>query len=669
MSVLLEEPRTVLVVGDALPPDEARDLFLDGAAEAVDTAESIAEVTAALDERSDVGCVVTAATLRDGSGIDLCQRVAASHPDVPVVLYVESSGALPVRRAVNAGAAGYFTPADDPNAVRERVDRVLETAVRRLVAVEESDAFRTLLDSIRIPIYVKDAEGRHLRIVDMPEGPDPEEARGKTDLELYDDDTELARSAYEKDMEVVESERPIVDLDERFDLENYEHWSRTTKIPWYGDDGEVKGLVGVSLDVTELKRCQRELDRMRERFDQFANYLSHDLQNPLQVASGNLQIARETGDERAFEKVATALERIEEIVDDLGTLARTDRREAADLPSANLRAVVEDVWGVVETAEASLEVEFGPDARVNEPEGSFRSVLENLLSNAVTHGGADVTVRVGRTETGGLYVADDGPGIPPDRRESVLEHGFTTAEEGTGTGLGIVADVADQNDWRLAITESWAGGARIELEDCLFVWEDPSFAPAGERDLTTESVVGDLQTDPSAAYDPDADAWTLAADGENVWREHNDFYFVHAAADGPVRLTGRVTDVDHVSQYSKAGLMVRTGLDEGASYGGVALTAGRGSELLWRTEADAPGRSYQIGDDDEPFPAYRAEWDGESVTLSVETADGEWIDAAQWPVADAASVEVGLFVCSTVEGYAANARLEDVSVVDLDPEQ
>jgi signal transduction histidine kinase len=63
----------------------------------------------------------------------------------------------------------------------------------------------------------------------------------------------------------------------------------------------------------------------------------------------------------------------------------------------------------------------------------------------------------------GFYVADDGPGIPVDVRERTFEAGYSTDDEATGFGLGIVAQVAADHDWTVDITRSEAGGARFEI--------------------------------------------------------------------------------------------------------------------------------------------------------------------------------------------------------------
>jgi signal transduction histidine kinase len=73
-----------------------------------------------------------------------------------------------------------------------------------------------------------------------------------------------------------------------------------------------------------------------------------------------------------------------------------------------------------------------------------------------------VTVRVGDLGDG-FYVADDGPGIPADRREDVFEPGYSTARDGTGFGLSIVRELADLHGWTVRATESESGGVRFEI--------------------------------------------------------------------------------------------------------------------------------------------------------------------------------------------------------------
>ena len=117
---------------------------------------------------------------------------------------------------------------------------------------------------------------------------------------------------------------------------------------------------------------------------------------------------------------------------------------------------------MVETGTAELRL--AEDLTFTADETRLQRLFENLFRNALDHGGPDVTVTVGvLPDRSGFYVSDDGPGIPEDERESVLEPGYTTHEEGTGFGLAIVSEVVTAHGWEIQVTESDAGGARFEI--------------------------------------------------------------------------------------------------------------------------------------------------------------------------------------------------------------
>jgi signal transduction histidine kinase len=63
----------------------------------------------------------------------------------------------------------------------------------------------------------------------------------------------------------------------------------------------------------------------------------------------------------------------------------------------------------------------------------------------------------------GVYVADTGPGIPEDEPEDAFESGYSTSEDGTGFGLGIVAQIAAAHDWQVTVTNGADGGTRFEI--------------------------------------------------------------------------------------------------------------------------------------------------------------------------------------------------------------
>jgi PAS domain S-box-containing protein len=225
------------------------------------------------------------------------------------------------------------------------------------------------------------------------------------------------------------------------------------------DNQFVQGIVINARDITERKDRERELERTNEQLEQFASVVSHDLRNPINVARGHLDLVRETGSEQSIEEVDVSLDRMETIIEDVLTLARQGQ-SIGETEIVSVVRIAEDAWSHVDTVEATLEITG--DQSIEADPDRLLQLFENLFRNAIEHGRADVTVTVG-TSGEGFYVADDGPGIPEDERDEVLDSGYTTAEDGTGFGLAIVSQIAQAHGWSVEVTESADGGAQFDI--------------------------------------------------------------------------------------------------------------------------------------------------------------------------------------------------------------
>ncbi|WP_277541542.1 PAS domain S-box protein [Haloarcula laminariae] len=240
--------------------------------------------------------------------------------------------------------------------------------------------------------------------------------------------------------------------------------TRVSAAPIRNTDGDIVGTVAIIADITEQKARQRRLERQNERLNEFASLVSHDLRNPLQVAAGHLQLARDgEGDVTTrLDDVEAALQRMEQLIDETLALAKQGRAIGETEPAA-LSTLARRAWANVASGAGRLDIADPPT--VDCDPDRMVELLENLFSNAIRHGSADgepVTVTVGALSDG-FYVADDGDGIDESRAEEVFESGFTTAEGGTGFGLDIVRTIADAHGWDVTVTESESGGARFEV--------------------------------------------------------------------------------------------------------------------------------------------------------------------------------------------------------------
>ena len=218
----------------------------------------------------------------------------------------------------------------------------------------------------------------------------------------------------------------------------------------------------VSYELDRRERHSR-IERQNERLDEFASVVSHDLRNPLNVAAARVEMAAETGDTSHLADARDALDRMDELIDDVLSLARHGDA-VVDAEPVPLGDAAERAWQNVTGGDRDATLVVADPPTVRGDDSRILQLFEKLFGNAVDHAGPDVTVTVGAlTDEEGFFVADDGPGIPPSEREQVFERGYSTADNGTGFGLGVVAKIADIHDWTVRAVESKDGGARFEL--------------------------------------------------------------------------------------------------------------------------------------------------------------------------------------------------------------
>lgn len=200
----------------------------------------------------------------------------------------------------------------------------------------------------------------------------------------------------------------------------------------------------------------------RDRLEEVRRVVSHDLRSPLNVAKGYLEHAsREHDDEEAesLDRVSSALDRLASYFDDLNALVRQGR-PVDDPEVVDLAAVARAGWTDVDARDATLRVDV--DGTVRGDDGRLVGLFRELYRNAVDHAGAETEIEVGAIPSG-FYVEDDGPGIPEERREDVLEAGVSDLRNRTGFGLATVRHVAAAHGWNVSVCEGSAGGTRVEF--------------------------------------------------------------------------------------------------------------------------------------------------------------------------------------------------------------
>ena len=227
------------------------------------------------------------------------------------------------------------------------------------------------------------------------------------------------------------------------------------------------------------------LARLEVAFDslqQFTADAAHELRAPLALLQAELEVslrrARTPHEYATSERVALAeVERLRRLVNRLLILARSD---AGALQPSIQRVDVGDLleesaerWRHVAGAkDVAIDVDLVDEGSMNGDPELLRSLLHNLIDNAVRHtsAGGRVAVRAAMTDSSWhISVSDTGTGVPAGMRESIFRR-FTRGDAartpwtgGAGLGLALCRVIAEIHGGRIAVGDSGAGGAKFEV--------------------------------------------------------------------------------------------------------------------------------------------------------------------------------------------------------------
>ena len=232
--------------------------------------------------------------------------------------------------------------------------------------------------------------------------------------------------------------------------------------------------------VTEnLNRLIDSERRQRERYKTTLADLAHSLKTPLSVASGAVDTLSssslsapnlEEGNAQLL-VIKQALERMDQIVAYQLQRAVSTQNHATLALRVNVATAVSELLAVLEKVYAGrrfiVESQCDEDLQFRGDERDLLEVLGNTLDNAFKYGAARIRLIAKQGDDGALefFIEDDGPGIPLEQREFVLQRGARadTLAQGQGIGLAVVSDIMASYQGSVSIEISDLGGAKFVL--------------------------------------------------------------------------------------------------------------------------------------------------------------------------------------------------------------
>ncbi|KAB7529704.1 PAS domain S-box protein [Flagellimonas olearia] len=328
---------------------------------------------------------------------------------------------------------------------------------------ENEQLLHTLIDNIPLNIFVKDLDSKKI-LVNKAEceylGKKPEEMIGKSDFDLYD--PEVAKTSRDEDLQVIRTLKPILGKETISIKKDGEYTNfLTSKIPLFDGEGKINGLIGISMDITALKKKEDQLRNLinitsvqNKKLINFAHIVSHNLRSHSANFSMLLEFLINEDDEREKEHIlkmlSQASNRLLETLDNLNEVIDINTNVNLEKSPLNLHdnvvKVQQSLSALLEKNQVEIINKVDKDLCVSACCSYLDSIIINLLTNAVKYRSSErnpvITINAKKHDKHVVFsVSDNGLGIDLERYGGKifgLYKTFHNNKDARGLGLYII---------------------------------------------------------------------------------------------------------------------------------------------------------------------------------------------------------------------------------------
>ncbi|MFZ0826447.1 MAG: ATP-binding protein [Verrucomicrobiia bacterium] len=200
--------------------------------------------------------------------------------------------------------------------------------------------------------------------------------------------------------------------------------------------------------------------------------LAHETRNPLNIIRGMAQMLSKQPEASAEirDRSRAIVEETDKVTAQLNEFINYSRPREVRRAKLALDSVVNEVVHTLgyDLEEKKVRLETSGDSMTIEAdEQLLRQALFNLVLNAIQAVGENGRIQIVTQRINGaggmLEVRDDGPGVPPERRQEIFKPYFTTNQKGTGLGLAVVQQIVLAHGWEIECLPNEPKGARFRI--------------------------------------------------------------------------------------------------------------------------------------------------------------------------------------------------------------
>ncbi|MBT8293443.1 MAG: PAS domain-containing sensor histidine kinase, partial [Eudoraea sp.] len=326
---------------------------------------------------------------------------------------------------------------------------------------DEQKLLKTLIDNLPLNVYIKDLESRKV-LVNKAElnycgFKDESEVLGKNDFDFYDKESALI--SREEDLSVINSLEPILGK-ETISVKKDGSLTRfmSSKIPLIGPDGKASGLIGISMDISDLKQKEEELRDLinvtsiqNKQLINFAHIVSHNLRSHTANFSMLLEFLVDEKDEKEqdnlIKMLTEASDNLLETLDNLNEVVAISTNVNLDKKPVNLNekivAAEKNLAAFLKKNNAKIINKIPDDTFIKVIPAYIDSILMNFITNSVKYkdDSRDPVIKLSvskKTHYTVLSIEDNGLGIDLNKYGEKLFGMYKTFHDNSDArGIGL----------------------------------------------------------------------------------------------------------------------------------------------------------------------------------------------------------------------------------------
>jgi PAS domain S-box-containing protein len=312
-----------------------------------------------------------------------------------------------------------------------------------------------IIELVPHPIFLKDKNGKYTLVNQAQANlfySTKNDLLGKDDSYFIKNNEEL-KCIKESDS-IILNEKHSIALPEQI-ITHFDGKKRilhTTKIPFLSNyDGEMS-ILGISIDMTEIKNAEKELRKINFELDSFVYHSSHDLRAPLCSLTGLLNLIQLEKDpdlkDKCVDEAKKSIKRLDVFISDLTDLSRNSR--VSIIPEKiNFNKIIKSTFDHLKYMQSAEKISVTVDIVENSEvfyadKKRLKIIFMNLISNAIKYqtsmDSISPEIRIGivvNREKVVILIKDNGIGIEEEYQTKIFEMFFRASEKSMGSGLGL----------------------------------------------------------------------------------------------------------------------------------------------------------------------------------------------------------------------------------------